>query len=190
MNLIDSCYNHQFHVTCLFYVFVLCDYHQYHGVLVRWRCSCGDTFTCNCPILVLNKVYYYYYYYVRNLLHQYIYNSYIYIYMSEISYINISTTPTFISTCQKSPTSIYLQLLLLYLHVRNLLHQYIYNSYFYIYMHNITQQHLNLYIYIYTFPLFPISMSIYPISYIYVTISYHYVCNNLYIFPTSHVMCL
>ena len=29
----------------------------------RWRCSCGDTFTCNCPILVLNKVYYYYYYY-------------------------------------------------------------------------------------------------------------------------------
>ena len=45
------------------YVFVLCDYHQYHGVLVRWRCSCGDTFTCNCPILVLNKVYYYYYYY-------------------------------------------------------------------------------------------------------------------------------
>ena len=63
MNLIDSCYNHQFHVTCLFYVFVLCDYHQYHGVLVRWRCSFGDTFTCNCPILVLNKVYYYYYYY-------------------------------------------------------------------------------------------------------------------------------
>ena len=63
VNLIDSCYNHQFHVTCLFYVFVLCDYHQYHGVLVRWRCSCGDTFTCNCPILVLNKVYYYYYYY-------------------------------------------------------------------------------------------------------------------------------
>ena len=36
---------------------------QYHGVLVRWRCSCGDTLTCNCPILVLNKVYYYYYYY-------------------------------------------------------------------------------------------------------------------------------
>ena len=63
MNLIDSCYNHQFHVTCLFYVFVLCHYHQYHGVLVRWRCSCGDRFTCNCPILVLNKVYYYYYYY-------------------------------------------------------------------------------------------------------------------------------
>ena len=62
MNLIDSCYNHQFHVTCLFYVFVLCDYHQYHGVLVRFRCSCGDTFTCNCLILVLNKVYYYYYY--------------------------------------------------------------------------------------------------------------------------------
>ena len=48
----------------MFYVFVLCDYHQYHGVLVRWRCSCGDTFTCNCPILVLNKVYYYYYYIV------------------------------------------------------------------------------------------------------------------------------
>ena len=63
VNLIDSCYNHQFHVTCLFYVFVLCHYHQYHGVLVRWRCSCGDRFTCNCPILVLNKVYYYYYYY-------------------------------------------------------------------------------------------------------------------------------
>ena len=38
-------------------------HHQYHGVLVRRRCSCGDTFTCNCPILVLNKVYYYYYYY-------------------------------------------------------------------------------------------------------------------------------
>ena len=32
-------------------------------ILFRWRCSCGDTFTCNCPILVLNKVYYYYYYY-------------------------------------------------------------------------------------------------------------------------------
>ena len=46
----------------MFYVFVLCDYHQYHGVLVRWRCSCGDTFTCKCPFLVLNKVYYYYYY--------------------------------------------------------------------------------------------------------------------------------
>ena len=34
---------------------------------IRWRCSCGDTFICNCPILVLNKkinkVYYYYYYY-------------------------------------------------------------------------------------------------------------------------------
>ena len=50
------------HACFMFYVFVLCDYHQYHGVLVRWRCSCGDTFTCNCPILVLNKVYYYYYY--------------------------------------------------------------------------------------------------------------------------------
>ena len=49
------------HACFMFYVFVLCDYHQYHGVLVRWRCSCGDTFTCNCPILVLNKVYYYYY---------------------------------------------------------------------------------------------------------------------------------
>ena len=50
-------------------------------------------------------------------IHQYIYNSYLYIYMSEISYINISTTPTFISTCLKSLTSIYLQLLPLYLHV-------------------------------------------------------------------------
>ena len=74
------------------------------------------------------------YIHVRNLLHQYIYNSYLYIYMSEISYINISTTPTFIYTGQKSLTSIYLQLLPLYIHVRNLLHQYNYNSYLYIYM--------------------------------------------------------
>ena len=58
--------------------------------------------------------------------------------MSEISYINISTTPTFISTCLKSLTSIYLQLLPLYLHVRNILHQYIYNSYLYIYMSEIS----------------------------------------------------
>ena len=26
------------------------------------------TFTCNCPILVLNKVYYYYYYYIKRIL--------------------------------------------------------------------------------------------------------------------------
>ena len=78
------------------------------------------------------------YQHVRNLLHQYIYNSYLYIYMSEISYINISTTHTFISTCLKSLTSIYLQLLPLYQHVRNLLHQYIYNSYLYIYMSEIS----------------------------------------------------
>ena len=63
MKKIDQIFNTYKLLSNMFYVFVLCDYHQYHGVLVRWRCSCGDTFTCNCPILVLNKVYYYYYYY-------------------------------------------------------------------------------------------------------------------------------